>query len=210
MVRIFKVQAIGKVIDEYIPFSDTVIDFDLKDVDGKTYLIVVGTDLKDPEKDKRESKAALIQNENVKGMFTTKITPTQNSIPSIKIFDFTKCIEKTNCEINSWKEYSESEKEQRTKIVEAMLSPLSTIYLMRKKTNENEFYAGSTLSALDDSFEELTDISCFSVAPKINAVSFSLGNDCLVQIRADDNTNLSNAEPKFRKFRTLNHLIKIK
>ena len=104
LFRIVKVQTNGKVIDEYIPFSDTVIDFDLKDVDGKTYLVAVGTDLKDPEKDKREATAALIQNDNIKGMFTVKVTPTPNSIPSIKIFDFTKCIEKTNCEINNWKE----------------------------------------------------------------------------------------------------------
>ena len=200
LFRIVKVQTNGKVIDEYIPFSDTVIDFDLKDVDGKTYLVAVGTDLKDPEKDKREATAALIQNDNIKGMFTAKVTPTPNSIPSIKIFDFTKCIEKTNCEINNWKEYSDSEKEQRIKIVEGMLTPLSTIYLMRKKTNENEFYAGNTISDLNDSFEGLTDISCFCVSPKINAVSFSLGNDCLVQIRADDNTNLSNLDAKNRKF----------
>lgn len=202
LFRIVKVQTTtGKVIDEYIPFNDTVIDFDLKEVDGKTYLVAVGTDLKDPENDKREASAALIQNDNIKGMFTPKVTPSPNSIASIKIFDFTKCIEKTNCEIHNWKEgVDKIKEEERIKAEEEMLEPLSTIYLMRKKTNEAEFYNGNTISEINDSFESLTDISCFSVSPKINSVSFSLGNDCLVQIRVDDNTNLSNRDLKIRKY----------
>lgn len=40
-------------------------------------------------------------------------------------------------------------------------------------------------------------LQCFS---KNKFCFFSLGNDCLVQIRTDDNTNLSNPDPKSRKF----------
>lgn len=200
LFRIVKINPLMKIIDEYIPFNDSIIDFDIKDLDGKTYLIALGTDLKNSEVDERCSK--IEQNNQLNKEITSiRVVPSPKSIPSIKIFDFSKYVEKTNCEINEWKGApEEGEKEQRIKFLEEMMSPVATIYLMRRKTNESEFYSGNTISALDESFVPITDITCFSVAPKLNSVSLSLGNDTLVQIRADESFNLINGEIKLRKY----------
>ena len=199
--RIVKIHQCGKIIDEYIPFSDSIIDFDIKDLEGKTYLIVLGTDLKNPETEKSNAKAEMKQsNQFSKDSSVVKVLPSENSIPSIKIFDFSKFIEKTNCEINDWKGFAKDEGEykNRVKILEGMLTPLVTIYLMRKKSNENEFYQGN--AGFDD-YSPMKNISYFSISPRLNHIAFSLGEDTLYEIRTDDNFTFLNA--KERKYNVI-------
>ena len=196
--RFVKIHPCGKIIDEYIPFSDSIIDFDIKDLDGKTFLIIVGTDLKNPETEKSVAKAEMKQGGQFsKESSTVKVSPTENSIPSIKIFDFSKFIEKTNCEINEWKGPTKDQEEikNRLKILEGMLVPLITIYLMRKKNNENEFYQGNTITGLEE-YSPMQNISYFSISPRINHIAFSLEGDTLYEIKTDDNFNFFNAKER--------------
>ena len=189
--RLVKLHPCGKIIDEYIPFSDSIIDFDIKDLDGKTYLIALGTDLKDPKSDEFTAKVELKQtNQNSKEITTIKVSTSTNSIPSIKIFDFSKFVEKTNCELNNWQGITSDENEikNRLNILEGALAPLVTIHLMRRNNNENEFYTGNI--NMDNSFVPIKDIYNFSVSPRINDIAFSLGNDTLYEIKVDENSNL--------------------
>ena len=194
--RLVKLHPCGKIIDEYIPFSDSIMDFDIKDLDGKTYLIALGTDLKNPDSDEFTAKVEMKQSSQIsKESSTIKVSPSKGSIPSIKIFDFSKFVEKTNCELNNWQGITNDENEikNRLNILEGALSPLVIIYLMRK--NENEFFTGNSLSG-SDGFSPITEIYNFSVSPRINDIAFSLGNDILYEIKVDENLNLISAKER--------------
>ena len=189
--RLVKLHPCGKIIDEYIPFSDTIMDFDIKDLDGKTYLIALGTDLKEPTTE-FTAKVDMKQSAQIsKESSTIKVTPTQDSIPSIKIFDFSKFVEKTNCELNNWQGITNDENElkNRLNILESSLTPLVTIYLMRKNNNENEFFTNNTVNGLDATFSPISEIYNFSVSPRINDIAFSMGNDSLYEIKVDEGLN---------------------
>ena len=197
--RLVKIHPCGKIIDEYIPFSDTIIDFDIKDLDGKIYLIALGTDLKNPS-DKFSGSAEIKQGNSLyKEQNTVKVTTSPDSIPSIKIFEFTQFVEKTNAEINDWKQQpkDKQEKEDRLKLLEGMLKPLVTIFLMKKKNNENDFYQGYNIAEIDDSYTALTDITCFSASPRLNNIVFSTSNNnILYEVKTDENFNFFNAKER--------------
>ena len=61
LFRIAKVHPIGKIIEEYVPFTDCIIDFDIIKIDNKPYLIAIGTDLKSKE-DKSTAQAEIKPN----------------------------------------------------------------------------------------------------------------------------------------------------
>ena len=198
--RIVKVHPCGKIIDEYAPFSDSIINFDIKDLDGKVYLITLGTDLKEQNTDPEKPKARVEMKEpsqTNKEITSAKVFPTENSIPSIKIYDFSNFVEKTNCEMNDWKGPTNNENEynERMKILEGKLIPLVTIYLLKKKTNENEFFQGTILTGLEE-YEPLSNFSCFSVSPRLNHISFSTSGDFLYEIKTDENLNFFTAKDK--------------
>ena len=45
LFRIFKVHPCGKIINQYIPYTDSILDFTIIQIpDGKAYLILLGTD----------------------------------------------------------------------------------------------------------------------------------------------------------------------
>ena len=204
--RLVKLHPCGKIIDEYIPFSDSIIDFDIKDLDGKTYLIALGTDLRNPS-DEFGAKVEMKQSNQIsRESSSIKVNTTENSVPSIKIFDFSKFVEKTNCELNNWQGITSDEDEikNRLNILEAALSPLVIIYLMRKNNNENEFFTGNALTSTDKDFLPIKDIYNFSVSPRINDIAFSLGNDILYEIKVDDNLNLiSTKERKYNLIKSM-------
>ena len=85
LFRIVKVHPIGKIIEEYIPFTDCIIDFDIVKSEGKPYFVVIGTDLKNKD-DKSTAKVEIKGNSNVNKII---VSPSENSIPSIKFFDMT-------------------------------------------------------------------------------------------------------------------------
>ena len=139
--RLVKIHPDGTIMDEYIPFSDTIMSFNILDLDGKTYLIALGTDLTNPEKeDQFEAKVEIKQgNQLTKEQNFEKITPSRNSFPSIKIYDFSNFSEKTNAELYQWQDpivdvSKEEEVKQRIKFLEEKLIPLTTIKLMKKKS----------------------------------------------------------------------------
>ena len=206
--RLVKLHPCGKIIDEYIPFSDTIMDFDIKDLDGKTYLIALGTDLKEPTTE-FTAKVDMKQSAQIsKESSTIKVTPTQDSIPSIKIFEFSKFVEKTNCELNNWQGITNDENElkNRLNILESSLTPLVTIYLMRKNNNENEFFTNNTVNGLDATFLPISEIYNFSVSPRINDIAFSMGNDSLYEIKVDEGLNLiSTKERKYNLIKSMDN-----
>ena len=196
--RLVKIHQCGKIIDEYAPFSDTIINFDIKDIDGKIYLIALGTDFKDLENQKITSKVEMKQPSLTnKELTSAKVTPSEEIIPSIKIFDFSNFVEKTNCDINEWKGIASNEEEYkaRMKTLEAKLTPLVTIYLLKKKGNENDFYQGNTLTGIEE-YTPLADFLGFSVSPRLNNIAFSTSNDILYEIKTDDNFNFMNAKDR--------------
>ena len=199
--RLIKIHPDGTTImDEYIPFTDTINNFNILDVDGKTYLVILGTDLKNPETDKFEGKVEVKPNNQLgKDHSSPKILPTPNSIPSVKIFDFTNYAEKTNVEINQWQEAvidkdDEEKMNQRITFLEKMTSPLITIQLMKKKNNDTEYYQGT--GAIDDTYAPVENISCFGVSPRLNSVAFSMGDNSFIEIKTDEPYNLTNAKDK--------------
>ena len=74
----------GKIINQYIPYTDSILDFTIIQIpDGKAYLILLGTDLK---KEDDKSKA-IIEIKDNDSPIKIQITPSSESIPSIKFFD---------------------------------------------------------------------------------------------------------------------------
>ena len=216
--RLVKIHPDGTIMDEYIPFSDTIMSFNILDLDGKTYLIALGTDLTNPEKeDQFEAKVEIKQgNQLTKEQNFEKITPSKNSFPSIKIYDFSNFSEKTNAELYQWQDpivdvSKEEEVKQRIKFLEEKLIPLTTIKLMKKKSNENELYQGN--GPLDDNYIPITNITLFSISQNLKSVAFSLGKDFLFEIKTEDIYNLFTAkDKKFSLIKTMdqNNITNIK
>lgn len=216
--RLVKIHPDGTIMDEYIPFSDTIMSFNILDLDGKTYLIALGTDLTNPEKeDQFEAKVEIKQgNQLTKEQNFEKITPSKNSFPSIKIYDFSNFSEKTNAELYQWQDpivdvSKEEEVKQRIKFLEEKLIPLTTIKLMKKKANENELYQGN--GPLDDNYIPITNITLFSISQNLKSVAFSLGKDFLFEIKTEDIYNLFTAkDKKFSLIKTMdqNNITNIK
>ena len=197
--RLIKVQQFGKIIDEYAPFTDTIINFDLIETGGKVYLIALGTDLRSPT-DKFEGNAVLNTNNQLnKEQNSVKVTPTKNSIPSIKIFDFQEFVDNASLDLKEEADKSASDEDKKksvSKFIADKFKPKCVIYLMRKKDSKTEFFQGNSLSELNDSFEPITNFNCFNVSPKINYISFSEGNDILYEVKCDDIYNLMNAKER--------------
>ena len=192
--RLVKIHPCGKILDEYIPFSDTIIDFNILDLDGKIYLVALGTDLRNPQNDKYTATVEMKQANQTSNQNSIKVIPSSDSIPCIKIFEFTKFVEKSNAELNDWKDQS---KEQKLKTLEAMLVPLVTIFLLKKKNNDTEFYTGDNISTLDDSYTAITDITCFSLSPRLNNIVFSTASiTSLYEIKTDDPFNFLNKKER--------------
>ena len=192
--RLIKVQQFGKIIDEYAPFTDTIINFEIMELNGRVYLIALGTDLKNPT-DKFEGKAELdLNNQLSKEQISVKVTPTSNSIPSIKIFDFQEFVEKASLDLKEEADKSASEEEKNKpidKFIAERFKPKNIIYLMRKKGSETEFCQGNEI---DDSSVPIREFLCFSVAPKINYISFTEGNEFLFEVKCEGAGDLINGK----------------
>ena len=176
LFRIVKIHPIGKIIEEYIPFTDCIIDFDIVKSEGKPYFVVIGTDLRNKD-DKSEAKIEILGNSNVNKV---KIEPSGNGVPSIKFFDMTNL----QTEVEEKNEIEDEKNKDKEKPKEVgILKTNDVIYLMTKKDNISDFFKGNP-SNLTEAYVPITNISCFSASPILNSVSFSF-QDSLVEINLE-------------------------
>ena len=164
--RIFKVCLDKQIIEEYIPFTDSIIDFDIINKEGGPFLVVLGTDLSN--KDETSKSEVEIKGNSEEVINKIIVKPSPNSIPSIKLYDL------SNNQLIQLEEMNE----------ENVFKPKDIIYLIHKKDKPLDFYKGNDLSGLTEAYEPFTNISCFSVSPTLNAISFSIYNS-LIEIKID-------------------------
>ena len=190
LFRILKVHSNGKILEEYIPFTDSIIDFYLINNEGKPYIVALGTDLRNKD-DKSEAQIEIKGNakEHIEKII---VKPSPNTIPSIKFFDLTNLqieVEEKN-EIKEEKNEIKIENKNENKEPKELgvLKPNDVLYLMYKKDRKDkqlEFYKGNDINGLTDAYEAVTtlgNISCFGVSPRLNAMAFSF-LDTLVEIK---------------------------
>ena len=167
--KIFQIHPNGKIIKQYTPFTDCIIDFDISKSEDKAFLVVLGTDPRN-EGDKSSANAEIKGVDEINRII---VTPSQDSIPSIKFFDL------SNLETDEI----------------GVLKPSNIIYLMHKKEKLTDFYKGDNLAGLTNVYFPITDISCFSVSSILNVVAFSFYNN-VIEIKFDFN----NKKDKFKAF----------
>ena len=163
------------------------LDFDIVIVEERTFFVVIGTDLRKKD-DESKAEAKIIKNnkdnkdnEDNKQLNKVKVIHTPDSIPSIKIFD----LNKLQIDIEEKNEIIEENKKDKEKANEfGVLMPNSTIFLMYKKENLNDFYKGDNLLTLNDAYVPISNIACFGVSQKLNSVAFSF-QDCLIEIKLE-------------------------
>ncbi len=176
LFRIVKIHPIGKIIEEYIPFTDCILDFDIVKSEGKPYFVVIGTDLRNKD-DKSEAKIEILGNSNVNKV---KIEPSGSGVPSIKFFDITNL----QTEVEEKNEIEDEKNKDKEKPKEVgILKTNDVIYLMTKKDNISDFFKGNP-SNLTEAYVPITNISCFSASPILNSVAFSF-QDSLVEINLE-------------------------
>ena len=164
--RIFKVCLDKQIIEDYNPFTDSIIDFDIIDNEGRLFLVALGTDLSNT--DEKPQSEVKIEENNEKAIKEIIVKPSPNSIPSIKIYDL------SNQHLIQLEEINEEKK----------FKPEDIIYLIHKKDKPLDFYKGNDLSGLTDAYKPLTNISNFGVSPRFNAISFSIYSS-LIEIKID-------------------------
>ena len=195
LFRIVKINPLLKIVEEYVPFTDSILDFEISNLEGKPYFVVMGTDLKNKE-DKSEAKAEITPNNQKEKTKKVKVTPSTNSIPSIKIFDLLnlkieveeeKEINIINEEEKDGKKDSKKDKEKEKNKEIGVLKPNDIIYLYYKKDKKDniEFYRENHLSSAIEAYIPITDLSCFSCSPRLNALAFSF-EDALIEIKIID------------------------
>ena len=190
LFRIAKVHPTGKIVEEYIPFTDCILDFDIQKYEGKPYIVAIGTDLRNND-DKSEAKAEIKGNNEVNKIV---VTPSKIGVPSIKFFDLTNLLydveEKNIIEDENKKGEKEKPKEP------GILRPNNIIYLMYRKDKPSEFYRGDGIFGLTDEFAPITDIRCFGVSARLNVLAFSY-QDSLVEIKMDLSLRDKQFQPQF-------------
>ena len=150
---IAKINPSENIIEEYAPFTDCIIDFDIIYFQHIPYLVVIGTDLGNNEE---ESTAKIETNNKNNEMI---INPSPNSIPSIKFFSLN---------------YFRSETEEKSNLNEyGNLKLENRIYLMYKKGKFTDLYKGGDIDEKIEFYNPIKDISHFSISPFMNAVAFS-------------------------------------
>ena len=169
--KIMKIHPSGKIIEEYIPFTDCIIDFDIIKTGGNPYFVILGTDLRN-ENDSSKAKVDIKGNDELNKII---VNPSPNSIPSIKIFELS---------IQTGEEKNETEKDEEKTKEEEVFKQKNIIYLMYKKDNLSDFYKGDNLTGLTEAYNPLSDISYFSVSPSMNAVAIS-SKDYIIEIKLD-------------------------
>ena len=167
--KIFQIHPNGKIIKQYTPFTDCILDFDISKSEDKAFLVVLGTDPRN-EAEKSSAKAEIKGVEEINRII---VTPSKDSIPSIKFFDL------TNLETDEI----------------GVLKPNYIIYLMHKKEKLTDFYKGDNLTGLTNVYFPITEITCFSVTSILNAVAFAFYNN-VIEIKLDFN----NKKDKFKAF----------
>ena len=165
LFRIFKLCLDKQVIAEYIPFTDSIIDFDLVNNEGRPFLVVLGTDLRN--KDDVPQAEVEINGNSDEVINKIIVKPSPNSVPSIKFYD-----------LSNYQTKSEEKSEDK------VFKFVDIIYLIHKKDKPLDFYKGNDLSGLTDAYAILSPISCFCVSPRLNAISFSV-YDSIIEIKID-------------------------
>ena len=164
--KIFKVCLDKQIIEEYIPFTDSIIDFDIINNEGRPFLVALGTDLRN--KEEKPQSDVEIKGNSKEVINKIKVKPSPNSIPSIKLYDL------SNHNLIQFEEMIEEKK----------FKPENIIYLIHKKDKPLDFYKGNDLSGLTDAYEPFKNISCFGVSPRLNSISFSICSS-LIEIKID-------------------------
>ena len=133
LFRILKVHSNGKILEEYIPFTDSIIDFYLINNEGKPYIVALGTDLRNKD-DKSEAQIEIKGNakEHIEKII---VKPSPNTIPSIKFFDLTNLqieVEEKN-EIKEEKNEIKIENKNENKEPKELgvLKPNDVLYLIK-------------------------------------------------------------------------------
>ena len=188
LFRIVKVHPTGKIIEEYVPFTDSIINFDIVKLEVKSYFVVIGTDLKN--KDDKSKATAEIKGNNEMNKIIVK--PSPNSIPSIKIFDIQTYPQEEKEKIEVEKIEEEKNKES------GKLQQKSIFYLLYKKDNPSEFYKNDNLDSLTDAYIPILNISNFSASPLLDVVSFTF-QEYIIEIKLDS----TNKKDKNKVFFTI-------
>ena len=161
---IAKMHPSEKIIEEYFPFTDCIIDFDFVKFENTTYLVAIGTDFKNKEV-KSTAKAEIQGNKQSNKII---VTPSPQSIPSVKIFSLTD---------------PQDESEEKNKVKEFGNLKLEYVYyLMFHKGKFTDLYKGDNINDITEAYNPINDISFFSFSPFMNAFSFSFKN-CLMEIK---------------------------
>ena len=189
LFRIGKFNSSGKVIEEYIPFTDSIISFDIINNEGKPFLVALGTDLRNKDDQSKSEIKIAGDSKGETSKIIINITP--GSIPSIKLFDLTNLqpeVEEKN-EIKEEKNEIKTDNKNEEKAPKelGLLKPNDVMYLMYRKDKKDkqlDLYKGTDLNAITDLYEPVQNISCFCVSPRLNAMSFSF-LDSLVEIKYD-------------------------
>ena len=157
LFRIFKMHQSGKILEQYIPFSDCIIDFSImKSNIEKSYLVTIGTDLRNQEENKSIATAEIKENNSHNNKII--ITPSPDTIPSIKFFDLTNL------------EYDDNNNLKHKYI----------IYLLHKKDKITDFYKGDDLSSLTELYNNpIKNISHFNTSSTMNSIAFSIENNLI-------------------------------
>ena len=165
LFKIFQLHPSGKIIEAFAPFTDCIIDFDIVKSEDRLNFIIIGTDLRS-EGDKSKAKVVIIEDKKEKYQEKKiQITPSPNSIPSIKFYN----PKITQNEIEEKNEIEEENKENTKE--EDKFNLYNIIYLMHKKNNINDFYKEENLSSLTEAYIPVPNISFFSISPLMNAVA---------------------------------------
>ena len=171
--RIVKINPLGKIIEEYVPFTDSIIDFDIVKLEDKPYFVVIGTDLKN--KDDKSTATAEIKGNNEINKIIVK--PSPNSIPSIKFFNLSNL----QTEIEEKNEIQDEKGKEKEKPKElGILKTNDVIFLVIKKENITDFFKGN-ISNIPDAYIPILNISCFTASSRLNSVAFSF-KDSLIEI----------------------------
>ena len=198
LFRIVKVNPLGKVIDEYIPFTDSILDFDIVKFEGTPYFVVLGTDLKSKE-EKSQANVEIKEN-GINDKNKIEVKPTEGSYPSIKFFDLTRLQIEVEDKNEIVDDKNKDDKKDKPKEI-GILKVNEVIYLMHKELKEGsnfyDFYKSNNPAGLNDgSYFPIEKISCFNASPRLNVIAFSF-NGTLIEIKLDSSARDRLFQPQF-------------
>ena len=170
---IFRIHPSGKIIKEFNPYTDCIIDFEIIKSQDKLYFVVLGTDLR-TEQDQSIANAEINGSDKPNKI---SVTPSPNSVLSIKVLLL------PNEEKNDDQEISKEDKN---------LIQLDIFFLMLKKNKLADLSKANTITDIPADTTQITNITCFSVSPLKNFAALAF-QDSFIEIKLD----MRNKKDKF-------------